>query len=474
MTKRAMSAFLAALMLLLTLTGCSTNELGYLNLSKEIGSMTQYEFTNNTELEISGDVAGEDYNISLEVKGVANIENLNSMYMNMDFVLNVNDMGNELPINVVIWNNKVYVSKNAILEAVKVQEEYEGVTENPKVIDALYSVELKDMDYIMVADLSEYYEGVEYNANYKDLYDSAMNYMTSAFKGFDTKLVTKINNGYEIKLTPESTFDFLGRLITYTSNNKDLVYDETIEYVKNIFDNMSMQSSEGMTEAEKEKAIEELEASRQDFYDFIDEAAMLVESEEMKEYEDMFERSSYQQKIYKNGSSYVQDIQGDLVFEDVMMGSLKSTSKISPVDVEIKGISGKDITAEDLMDLYEKTENKINPVNKMELKWYSDFNSAEVGRYRLDGKEDWGYQDYALIEERVYLPLRYIGESFGEEVSWDNEAKKAYVVRGSEKIDMTGVLIDNKTMVKVRDFEKLGYKISYIQEDGLSTATIIR
>ncbi|MDF2678141.1 MAG: hypothetical protein K0Q97_2481, partial [Bacillota bacterium] len=69
---------------------------------------------------------------------------------------------------------------------------------------------------------------------------------------------------------------------------------------------------------------------------------------------------------------------------------------------------------------------------------------------------------------------RYIGESFGEEVMWDNENKKAYVVRDNVKIDMTGVLVDSTTMVKVRDFEKLGYKIGFTQVNGLSTATIER
>ncbi len=37
---------------------------------------------------------------------------------------------------------------------------------------------------------------------------------------------------------------------------------------------------------------------------------------------------------------------------------------------------------------------------------------------------------------------------------------------------MTGELIDSKTMIKVRDFEKLGYKVDFMQEDNLSTAII--
>ncbi|MDF2950383.1 MAG: hypothetical protein K0R07_2435, partial [Sedimentibacter sp.] len=231
---------------------------------------------------------------------------------------------------------------------------------------------------------------------------------------------------------------------------------------------------EGVTEADKQAVIEELEASRQDFYDFVDEAVIFIETEEFKSYEDMFSRSQIKEEVLKKGNSYVQNIQGELVFEDIIMGNLESSTEITPVDVEIKQITGESITFDELEDLYNKIENNLNPVNKLELTWYAEDSSAEINKYRLDGKTEWDYQSYSLIDERVYLPLRYIGESFGEEVDWDNTNKKAFVIRGSEKIDMTGVLINDTTMVKVRDFEKLGYKISYEQADGVSTATIIK
>lgn len=472
MGKKAISLFLTGLMLILTLTGCGTNELGYLNLAKEIGNMTQYEFNNSTQITVSGTVAGEDYNIDLDVAGTANIEDLNSMYMNVDVIIKVNELGNELPINFVISDNKVYVSKNAIIEAIKLEEQLNGTIENQKVLDELLNVELKDTEYIIISDLNEYYNDIEYKTNYKDMYDSALDYITTAFKGFDSKLITKISNGYAIELTPESTFDFIKRLTTYVSDNKDLVFDETVKYVENIYDNINIQEIEGVTEADKEAVIEDLKASRQDFYNFVDEAVVFIESEEFNEYEKMFERSDLKEEIYKKGSSYIQNIKGELVFEDIIVGSLNTKTEITPAQVEKVSITDKFITIEELEVLQNKTENRINPVNKVELSWYPDSYSAEINKYRLDGKTEWDYKEYALIEERVYLPLRYIGESFGEEVQWDNENKKAYVIRNGEKIDMTGVLINNTTMVKIRDFEKLGYKIGYTQIDGYSTATI--
>lgn len=472
MGKKAISLLLIGLMMILTMTGCSTNELGYLNLSKEIGNLTQYEFNNSTQIEVSKTVAGEDYNIDLDLEGVANIEDLNSMYMNLQLMFKINEMGNELPINFVISDNKVYVSKNAILELVRLEEKLSGTVENQKVIDELFNVELKDKDYILISDLGEYNNGIEYETTYEGMYDSARDYLTKAFKGFDSKLVSKINNGYSIELTSASAVDLIERLIKYVSENKDLVFDETVKYLESIYEDINIQELEGMTEADKDAEIEELKASRQEFYDFIDEAVLFIESEDFKTYENMFDRSKFKEEIYKKGSSYVQNIQGELVVADVIAGNLKTSTEIVPADVERTSITENIITIEELDSLQTKIENKINPVNKVEISWYPESFGADITKYRMDGNVGWDYQSYALIEERVYLPLRYIGESFGEEVEWDDANKKAYVIRGSEKIDMTGVLIDNKTMVKVRDFEKLGYKIGFVQVDDLSTATI--
>lgn len=69
-----------------------------------------------------------------------------------------------------------------------------------------------------------------------------------------------------------------------------------------------------------------------------------------------------------------------------------------------------------------------------------------------------------LIDGSVYLPLRQLTEHAGYEVSWDAKNYKAYVTVDGEKIEMTGKLIDSKTYVKVRDFEKLGAKVGYSEK----------
>ena len=469
MIKKLVSVSLVAVMILSMLTGCGVSELGYLKLSKEVGSLTQFSFNNSTQIEISEEAAGEKYSADMDLDGVVNIDELQSMYMAFDLAFKFNEIEVEEPIKFKISENKLYVSKNSILEVVAYENLLNGTSDSKEIIEELYSNDLENIEYILLANLNELY-GIDYEVNYIDLYDDTMDYLTATFKGFNTKLVTKVRNGYSIKLTPEIAVNFVKRLVTYISENREMVFDETVKYAENLYVNNNI---EGITEEEKEELILELRDGRQDFYDFIDEAMLMLESEELSYYEDMLKGSTVKEEILKEGKSYKQIEQAEVVVENTVMGKVYSKTVITPQDVE-KTTVDNIITLDELETLYDVTENRINPVQQVQLQWYSDSSYAQIDKLRLDGKTEWDSQPYSLIENRVYLPLRYIGESFGEEVQWDNENKKAYIIRNNEKIDMTGLLVDSKTMVKIRDFEKLGYKITYEQVEGLSTAVIIK
>lgn len=100
---------------------------------------------------------------------------------------------------------------------------------------------------------------------------------------------------------------------------------------------------------------------------------------------------------------------------------------------------------------------KENPV-------YTEQQKAEIEQMILDGYAgETSHNDSSahLIDGSIYLPLRQIMECAGYRVSWDGEERKAYVTVGDEKIDMTGTIINNKTYVKIRDFEKLGATVDY-------------
>ena len=95
-----------------------------------------------------------------------------------------------------------------------------------------------------------------------------------------------------------------------------------------------------------------------------------------------------------------------------------------------------------------------------------------------------------MIDDRIYLPLRQICEDCGFTVSWDDEQKKAYVTATlwdyydstttanipmtTITADMSGTIVNDRTYVKIRDFEKLGFAIDYYEQDNKCYADIVR
>lgn len=75
-------------------------------------------------------------------------------------------------------------------------------------------------------------------------------------------------------------------------------------------------------------------------------------------------------------------------------------------------------------------------------------------------------------DDRIYLPLRSISEGMGYEVTWDGE--KAGVIVNGENVEISGFIKDDRTYIKVRDFEKLGIEVEYFGENefGIHTAIL--
>ena len=61
-----------------------------------------------------------------------------------------------------------------------------------------------------------------------------------------------------------------------------------------------------------------------------------------------------------------------------------------------------------------------------------------------------------------YVPLRGTAEFFGETVVWDENTGIAGIKRDGKIIAMDGVLYDNTYFVKIREMEKLGYTVDYV------------
>ncbi len=125
---------------------------------------------------------------------------------------------------------------------------------------------------------------------------------------------------------------------------------------------------------------------------------------------------------------------------------------------------------------YMTQERAENPPVAMKITWHGESGQAQafvrpVGE--AESNFDDGLYDFHNIGGSMYLPMRKICERLGELVDWDPVLGKAYVVRGENKIDMTGILVDGTTFIKIRDFEKLGYLVDYyVDGEGKPWATL--
>lgn len=142
------------------------------------------------------------------------------------------------------------------------------------------------------------------------------------------------------------------------------------------------------------------------------------------------------------------------------------------------GIAGHPTIAYDVVeDYYYIDLAKQSLVDEMYITWTAN-SEYTSDSFTVDYMNNDGYQfdrnfDMVYKDGRIYLPLRTTCETFNENVEWDSVNSKAYVVRGNDKIDMTGMIVNGKTYVMIRDFEtNLGYYLDYQGEDGYHNVTL--
>lgn len=162
------------------------------------------------------------------------------------------------------------------------------------------------------------------------------------------------------------------------------------------------------------------------------------------EYDDVLNKAGYE-NAKKNGVRYI-----DIVWE----------SGMNPGDLETQ------IYGSSYFEVYYDILQKDEIINSDEFKDYDEETKQLILGMLSDDDcvSNFSNTTVYVIDNSVYLPLRQITENAGYDVSWDAEAKKAYVTVDGKKTDMTGTLINNRTYVKIRDFEKLGASVEYSED----------
>lgn len=476
-------SLLLILTILITLSGCSNNEWGYLNLLQNIAEERTFSIAGDYKIETP-----EKMDISFS--GYVDISDTNNLYGYIDF--NYHNEEENISVsngNIILKENKLFLSKNTVRQLLTNTESKEYME--------VFDKELSNLNYL-------YYDlSLGFNEERKEMLNSSKEIskifsevLYETFKDFQTSAISKSGNGYTLKLTGENLATVIDEAIEYFKVNKERIYDNVYITINKYYH--LLPNSEELLD--KESVLKEIENSKEKY---LEEADNLIK--EYSETKDVFKQrieedfagNFYKNTISKTNTGYKIEEEILYTYEDYTFADPIITETGEIIEVDGMGITEKTFKLKGNLTItpgYEKQISNISniepievsqtkvdaeyertyPATKLTITWAEEEYGADLTVFNSIGDERYIYSDITIKDDRIYLPLRQISELFGETVEWDDQNKKAFILRDNSKIDMTGIIVNNRTMIKIRDFEKLGYTVNYEKLDYLNSATIIK
>lgn len=505
--KKKVSIILCLILVMASLVGCSQAEMGYLDMSRQISASAEYQVTGSVEGEIDFDALaalsdqtaeklwagasyGSDKNASDEfsemgLKGVKKIKITYDMLVDMkngtafqaDFDAEFNGKAYKLGDVYFDAARGVYVSKDFLMGLYDLYKDF-----SPDAWDSyFYSKEYRDELLKALGDSkyvsAEYLEGMNagitaqtsVTAMNKEINDAAFRFIETAFSDFTTGAVNPVGGGYKISLDGPQAKKLIADMLQYFIDNTGKVMEAYREYMTAAMKNVS-----GLTDEEKQAANASFDGlfgknNQIMFSSALAGVRQMVIEADKAGYMDFLNGFRYEATVKKYGDKF--ESQGETYLKDKgkIVFSLKSQSELSLQAVKVD-FPKAEISLDELNQAIDALENKQNPVKEANITWWngadSDYDWIDIAYKRekaspFANRVELDYESYFIKEKRLYVPMRSISERLGEAVTWDQKAKKAYVVRGDKQIEMTGIIKDGTTYVKVADFAKLGYQITY-------------
>lgn len=510
MFKKIIGLFLILCLSITCFTGCGKSDIEYLKLVEEIANLEEFEFKSESEILLSDelkellkdnisentDIYLSDFGkLNLKMSGVVDAKN---HYINV--LLSLTDdkelINNETEL--FITEGGIFISKNSLLNLYSLYLDTNTVFSNQMISEMVnkLSESFSSIEYICL-DTTNVFSILDTNNDTIDIEDKIITDFITALvnldyeKNLDLQLVKKNNKSYTLELNIEDVKEIL---ITYLSfiNNRLSKIEELLlseEHLVSLFGeeylNYDMLEGESKTIYDSiyvpeyiiyEENIKNITKSLSNLCsEIINYFNDKEKSQEYDNYIQTLKGSKYINILNKKDNVYLSEEKLEIVSEGKTYIEVNTKSSIIIKDVETKIIAGEFI--EDFITVSEKISYMINPAEIIECQWTANSRKEIDDIYlevaRKEGTEDL-ITNYVLREGRLYLPLRKICETFGEEVSWDNINSKAYIIRGNEKIHMTGIIVNGSTFVRIRDFEKLNYDIKYVEGSMVNTVVITK
>lgn len=514
---KKIALLLTVLLSMTAFSGCSGAETSYFRMEKEILSMDDVHAEGTLEVfydaelmkpylvkalsyddswqepeEIEAELASFtgskmiliDYTADVTMKG-----KLDSIMMVLDCNVTVDQV--KLPVGKIYFStlDGVYVDKEVPWNAYQVARKLMPDKEVPPedYLSALKEI-LSAEDYVEIEspdmeDVKDYLEIANVGKMDEDaLYDAINQGISRGLNGFSTGAVSETAGGYRVYVTGDSFIKTVSQLLGYVQNNVDSVYTAAMETYKKIAilagEEPDDWYDEKLTAEEKAEAVA-LFAGWKAYIDQLYQEGAL----------DFVKPLSYERTLQKSGSTYTCQDKLEMNINGRKAAYIHS-------DLSLRSRSGdisfpkSGISAEKLYMSFADLEGMYNPVYSAELTWekekpaygYYEDGYANYGDYGYENFDNYVFPDITYLrhhnwimsesvaeeygiflekDHQLYVPLREVAESFNEEVKWDAAAGQAYLVKDGKRVVMTGIEDEDTLYVKVRDFEKMGYTVTY-------------
>lgn len=511
--KKKLAAMLCALMGLTAFTGCSADEVGYMEMSLNMmQTMKSCETVGNTEVTLNFDEMKKFAETILAKDGMtlddvmpaedlapfqgSHVIDLDyTMQMDMDdlsFVFDIDAEYKNKEYSFGQWyyslTDGIYVSSETLWSVYQMGQDMTDAYDQTFLYqDANFASELKAIvdanPYICLVsaeDLSMN-QGVVPENGFNDLYQAAVDMYLNAFEGYTSNMITKTETGsYKIEATGTEVGNMLVSLLDYVAQNPEPVLNAVEEYLT-----VSMQTM-GTDEAGMADLKDSFAAAKADLATF---STMVTGWKSTVEsaladptVASILQGFHYSAEVAQKDGVYTSTETYTMKNGDQLMCSVNSTATMQATS-KVLTFPAQSISMTDLDNQVTALVDKYNPVTGVTVKWYpaDEDNIALVSLARAEqngaintlmGTDVTTGEEYVVQDGRIYLPLRALCDTLGETVVWDAQNRTASVVKGEENIQMDSILVDGVSYIGVRGFEALGYTVDYTNNDGEHIAVI--
>jgi len=456
------------------LSGCSPIEKNYYSLLMEINSQKVYTDSgsfqiNLSQLPTSTVAAGEgafDQAVLMKAVNQNRIDYVGKVDMNqkvMQYDLTIVNISTNArtPLLTITAKDGLFYLK--IDDLIKYLGQFCSPAEKQKLAQTLgdvvwVSLSNQDLNAMMPEGSQPVFMGDLFQMStnqqtvWKRLFDGLVN---DAYKDYQSGLITQSNNQYTLTIRGAELMNIVKPAVIYTINHSDEVGVVLKTFLKSL--TTDELGTLGLTEAMQAELLQGLDMlvqnvnqNRPQILSEVEDMGPTAAQEMMKTLNDSQMVASLEKidpmTFRQDNRLHVHISSGDPIETIEFTLSQLNTMKIGGT-IGVTSPSGMVITL---------TELKNRMPDQVGINVDSGVYHSNNGFISSNGT-----MEVHLLDNYTYLPLRLIGESLGEKVGWDQAAHQAYVEQSGQRIYMTSLYFNERAFIKIRDFERLGYTVTW-------------